>query len=75
MTAIVWLTVDEVTDRTTLPALQIKKLVAAGEFPSPVQGEDGARLWRETDIDAWIDARPRDEGIARVGSKRAKPAN
>lgn len=59
VTATVWLTVDEVTDRTTLLEPEIKKLIAAGEFPSPLQGEDGARVWRETDIDEWIESRPR----------------
>lgn len=59
MTATVWLTVDDVTDRTTLLEPEIKKLVAAGEFPQPVQGESGARVWREPDIDEWIAARPR----------------
>lgn len=69
MTATVWLTVDDVTDRTTLLEPEIKKLIAAGKFPSPVQGEDGARAWREADIDEWISARPRDEGFGRASSK------
>lgn len=75
MTATVWLTVDEVTDRTTLQEPEIKKLIAAGEFPSPVQGEDGARVWRESDIDEWISARPRDVGFGRLSSKQVKRSN
>lgn len=71
MTATVWLTVDDVTDRTTLLKSEIKKLVAAGAFPAPVSGEGGANVWRETDIEKWIAARPRDEGFGRLTSKKA----
>lgn len=72
MIAIVWLTLDDVTDRTTLSRPEIERLVASGEFPSPVQGEDGACVWRDGDIDQWIDGRPRvtDDNRASVRPRR-----
>ncbi len=59
MTAIVWLTLDDVKDRTTLPRSEIKRLVASREFPSPIERTDGSHVWREADIDQWIECRPR----------------
>lgn len=59
MTAIVWLTLDDVTDRTALSRSEIKRLVANGEFPSPSERSDGSHIWREADIDQWIESRPR----------------
>lgn len=65
MTAIVWLTLDDVKDRTTLSRPEIERFVASREFPSPVQGADGACVWREGEIDDWIAGRPRVEDIPR----------
>lgn len=59
MTATVWLSIDDVTDRTTLLEPDIKKLVVAGDFPPPVKKSDGTSVWREIDIDEWIALRPR----------------
>lgn len=68
MTATSWLTLDDVKDRTTLPHLEIEHLVASGEFPLPVVQANGTRLWRETEIDEWIEARPRVERHRQVPS-------
>ena len=57
MTPITWLAIDEVRDRTTLPRTEINRLVKAGTFPKP-ESISGKAVWRETDIDQWIDARP-----------------
>ena len=57
MTPITWLAIDEVRDRTTLPRIEINRLVEAGTFPKP-ESISGKAVWRETDIDQWIDARP-----------------
>lgn len=59
MTATMWLTLDDVKDRTTLPHHEIMTFVARGEFPPPVEQADGALAWRESEIEAWIEARPR----------------
>jgi predicted DNA-binding transcriptional regulator AlpA len=52
-----WLTIDHVTDRTTLSPAEIDGRVADGSFPQPVvtAGRSG---WRESDIDHWIETRP-----------------
>jgi predicted DNA-binding transcriptional regulator AlpA len=52
-----WLTIDDVTDRTTLPPAEIAALVIEGSFPQPVVMA-GSSVWREPDIDHWIDSRP-----------------
>ena len=57
MTPITWLAIDEVRDRTTLPRTEINRFVKAGTFPKP-ESISGKAVWRETDIDQWIDARP-----------------
>lgn len=57
MTPITWLAIDEVRDRTTLPRTEINRLVKAGTFPKP-ESISGKAVWRETDIDQWIDTRP-----------------
>ncbi len=59
MTATTWLTLDDVKDCTTLPHREINRLVASGEFPEPVKQPDGTLAWRESDIDKWIERRPR----------------
>lgn len=59
MTATTWLTIGDVQDRTTLPHGEIMGLVASADFPSPVEQPDGTPAWRASDIDEWIEARPR----------------
>jgi predicted DNA-binding transcriptional regulator AlpA len=59
VTATVWLTVDEVMDRTTLLEPDINRLVVAGDFPPPVKKSDGTFVWREIEINEWIETRPR----------------
>ena len=58
MTGTIWLTIDDVKNRTTLPRIEIKRLVEAGSFPKPEQIAAGKLAWRECDIDSWIDTRP-----------------
>ncbi|MBL8564319.1 MAG: AlpA family phage regulatory protein [Hyphomicrobiaceae bacterium] len=70
MTATTWLTIDDVKDRTTLPHGEIMGLVASGDFPSPVEQPDGTHAWRESDIDEWIEARPRVEDIVSARNTR-----
>lgn len=65
MTATSWLTLDDVKDRTTLPRTEIMCFVENGDFPSPVEQPDGTHAWRESDIDKWIESRPRVDTIRR----------
>lgn len=59
MTATSWLTLDDLKDRTTLPQSEIERFIASGHFPEPVKQPDGTLAWRESEIEAWIVARPR----------------
>jgi prophage regulatory protein len=63
MADIVWLTIDDVKARTTLPRTEINRLAATGDFPKAIEIAPGQLAWRESDIDAWIDARPIAEDI------------
>jgi prophage regulatory protein len=35
----------------------LRRLIKRGEFPKPIQLTERKRAWRESDIDAWIQAR------------------
>ncbi len=47
-----------VVERVALQRTAIYERVRAGTFPSPVHVTSRAVRWRESDIDAWIAARP-----------------
>lgn len=48
------LTIDEVTERTSLPRTTIWRRVRDGTFPPPIQLSPGRIGWLESEIDAWI---------------------
>lgn len=56
-----FLTLDEVSQRTTLSRSTLKRKIAAGEFPRPVNlsdAENSRRIaWPESDVSAWIQER------------------
>lgn len=38
---------------------QIRRLIAKGEFPAPLELGPGSVGWRSDEVQAWLDARPR----------------
>lgn len=49
----------EVQARTGLPKSSLHNKVKAGAFPAPVKLGPRAVAWRESDVNAWIEGRPR----------------
>lgn len=62
------LRIDDVCFMTGLGRSTIYAKVKAGDFPSAVQLHGTSVAWRETEVDAWIEARPA------VGSTPPAPA-
>lgn len=56
MTAKAMLKFDEVCARTTLSVTEIKRRIAAGTFPKPVQLGQRRIAWSEEAVSAWIEA-------------------
>lgn len=52
------LRIDDVCFFTGLGRSTVYAKVKAGDFPSPVQLHGACVAWRETEVDAWIAARP-----------------
>ena len=52
------LRIDDVCFMTGLGRSTIYAKVKAGDFPGPVQLHGASVAWRETQVDAWIAARP-----------------
>lgn len=52
------LRIDNVCFMTGLGRSTIYAKVKAGDFPGPVQLHGASVAWRETEVDAWIAARP-----------------
>ncbi|GKS83815.1 AlpA family phage regulatory protein [Acidovorax sp. SUPP1855] len=52
------LRVDDVCFITGLGRSTVYAKVKAGDFPGPVQLHGACVAWRETEVDAWIAARP-----------------
>ena len=53
-----WLTRTEVCSKTRLCYVTIWRLLKAGDFPRG-RNVRGKILWKESDIDAWLEAQPR----------------
>lgn len=62
------LRIDDVCFMTGLGRSTIYAKVKAGDFPSAVQLHGTSVAWRETEVDAWIAARPT------VGATQPAPA-
>lgn len=67
------LRIDDVCFMTGLGRSTIYAKVKAGDFPGPVQLHGASVAWRETQVDAWIAARPAVGAMPEVQSA-AKPA-
>ena len=52
----------EVQTLTALGRSTVYRLMRAGSFPEPLQIGPRAVRWRESEIDAWLAARPRATG-------------
>ncbi|RYF01713.1 MAG: AlpA family transcriptional regulator [Comamonadaceae bacterium] len=52
------LRIDDVCFFTGLGRSTVYAKVKAGDFPGPVQLHGSCVAWRETEVDAWIAARP-----------------
>lgn len=52
----------EVIQRTGLSRSTIYRLASDGRFPTHVKLSDSASAWREDELAAWIDSRPRATG-------------
>ena len=50
----------EVTERVALSHDTIEREIAAGRFPAPYYPTKAVRVWRSDEIDAWIEALPRE---------------
>jgi prophage regulatory protein len=67
------LRIDDVCFMTGLGRSTIYSKVKAGDFPSAVQLHGTSVAWRETEVDAWIAARPA-VGAMPDAQPAAKPA-
>lgn len=56
-----------VREKTSLSDVTRWRLRKAGKFPEPITISPGRVAWRESDIDAWIEARARETELRRVG--------
>jgi len=54
MESIKLLRISEVSKKTTLAKSTIWAKMAQGKFPKPTKLSDSINVWRESDIDAWI---------------------
>ncbi len=50
------LRITDVSQKTTLAKSTIWLKMSQGKFPRPTKISDGINVWKESDIDAWIDA-------------------
>ena len=48
--------ITRVSEKTTLAKSTIWLKVSKGEFPKPIKLSPGITIWKEADIDAWIDS-------------------
>ena len=49
------LRIADVSNKTTLAKSTIWLKMSQGKFPKPTKLSDSINVWRESDIDAWID--------------------
>uniref|UniRef100_UPI003F84F059 helix-turn-helix transcriptional regulator n=1 Tax=Cupriavidus ulmosensis TaxID=3065913 RepID=UPI003F84F059 len=50
---------EEASTRTGLSRRTLFRLVKANEFPAPYRLTGSLLGWRETDVDRWIESRPK----------------
>ena len=50
------LRISGVSDKTTLAKSTIWLKIAQGAFPKPIKLSPAISVWKEADIDAWIDS-------------------
>jgi len=48
------LTLKQVSTRVSLSISQIRRLIAANQFPRPIRISVGRKGWLEKDVDNWI---------------------
>ena len=53
-----WLTRTEVCEKTRLSYVTIWQMLKAGDFPRG-RNVRGKILWKESDVDAWLESQPR----------------
>jgi len=58
------LRIGEVSKRTTISKPHIYTLIRQGNFPKPIKLTVNTSVWLESDIDAWIDSRINEQGVA-----------
>jgi prophage regulatory protein len=51
------LRIGDVSKKTTLAKSTLWLKIAQGQFPRPIKLSPAIRVWKESDIDAWIDQR------------------
>ena len=56
MESIKLLRIAEVSNKTTLAKSTIWLKMSQGKFPKPTKLSDSINVWRESDIDAWINS-------------------
>jgi prophage regulatory protein len=49
------LRITDVSNKTTLARSTIWLKMSQGKFPKPTKLSDSINVWRESDIDAWIE--------------------
>ena len=54
----------DVEDRTGLSRTSIYRLMREGRFPKPIKVGPKAVRWPASELEAWLAARPRAEGVA-----------
>jgi predicted DNA-binding transcriptional regulator AlpA len=64
MTADVLLSFADVMDRTTLTRIELHQLLREGAFVEPIEVAPNEWVWRESDVDDWIEARPAADAMA-----------
>jgi predicted DNA-binding transcriptional regulator AlpA len=56
---------------TSLHIRSIDRLVAANKFPKPVAISDYRRAWKASEVKAWIEQRPADNGAHKMRRRMA----
>ena len=58
------LRIADVSNKTTLAKSTIWLKMSQGKFPKPTKLSDSINVWRESDIDAWIDQHFKSKEVA-----------
>ena len=58
------LRITDVSNKTTLAKSTIWLKMSQGKFPKPTKLSDSINVWRESDIDAWIDQHFKSKEVA-----------